>query len=82
MLAALLMSPRVSQSAQPSFDKIFEGKDGCFVLYDLKSNGNKEFLFATNFKGTSEKPAGFTARELTKQILTEAGLFRWRPQAG
>ena len=33
-----MISPRISWSAQPEFDKIFEGKDGCFVLYDVKAD--------------------------------------------
>ncbi len=47
------------------------------------TSGDKEFLFATNFRGIADsRPPGFKARELTKQILKEAGLFLSTPFTG
>ncbi len=38
LIALLLTAPAVARSGEPDFAKLFAGRDGCFELYDLKTN--------------------------------------------
>jgi beta-lactamase class D len=38
LCAVLLIAPATASAGEPNFAKVFEGRDGCFELYDLKEN--------------------------------------------
>ncbi len=79
-----------TQAAQPDFAKIFQGKDGCFVLYDLKTDKVKcqynSARCATRFAPCSTFKITIALMAFDKGILRDEnttykwdGVVRWNP---